>query len=174
MRPGGPNLGKTLEKLVPPGGLSLSLWPSNQTSRGPRESLVSWSGSPKTPAPAVRDSERYQPASGCEGGVQFKLPARSVSSPNRATNCYHPAHFVTHESGLGADEATMRVIVAVARSERELISARTKAALGAAKARGAGLGDDRGYRPRVRTCQRGSDPGAPPGRRARGAPSGSK
>ena len=47
----------------------------------------------------------------------------------------------------GADDLMMRVYAAMAQKERELISARTKAALGAAKARGAVLGGDRGYRP---------------------------
>jgi hypothetical protein len=47
----------------------------------------------------------------------------------------------------GADDLMMRVYAAMAHKERELISERTKAALGAAKARGARLGDDRGYRP---------------------------
>jgi hypothetical protein len=41
----------------------------------------------------------------------------------------------------------MRVYAAMAQKERELISERTKAALAAAKARGARLGGDRGYRP---------------------------
>jgi DNA invertase Pin-like site-specific DNA recombinase len=47
----------------------------------------------------------------------------------------------------GADDLIMRVYAAMAQKERELISQRTKAALGAAKARGARLGGDRGYRP---------------------------
>jgi DNA invertase Pin-like site-specific DNA recombinase len=46
----------------------------------------------------------------------------------------------------GADDLMMRVYAAMAQKERELISARTKAALGAAKARGARRGGDRGYR----------------------------
>jgi len=47
----------------------------------------------------------------------------------------------------GADGLMMRIYAAMAQKERELISARTKAALAAAKARGAVLGGDRGYRP---------------------------
>ncbi len=47
----------------------------------------------------------------------------------------------------GADDLMMRIYAAMAQKERELISARTKAALAAAKARGAALGGDRGYRP---------------------------
>src|ERR1700733_10097997 len=63
----------------------------------------------------------------------------------------------------GADDLMMRVYAAMAQNERELISERTKAALGAAKARGARLGGDRGYRP-----SRGPDSGAAAGAR-RGA-----
>ena len=44
-----------------------------------------------------------------------------------------------------ADDLMMRIYAAMAQKERELISARTKAALAAAKARGAVLGGDRGY-----------------------------
>ncbi|MDB5318333.1 MAG: resolvase [Rhodospirillales bacterium] len=47
----------------------------------------------------------------------------------------------------GADDLMMRIYAAMAQKERELIGARTKAALGAAKARGVALGGDRGYRP---------------------------
>jgi len=47
----------------------------------------------------------------------------------------------------GDDDLMMRIYAAMAQKERELISARTKAALAAAKARGAVLGGDRGYRP---------------------------
>ena len=43
----------------------------------------------------------------------------------------------------------MRIYAAMAQKERELISERTRAALGAAKAGGARLGCDRGYRPSV-------------------------
>ena len=44
----------------------------------------------------------------------------------------------------GADDLMMRIYAAMAQKERELISARTKAALAAAKARGTALGGDRG------------------------------
>jgi DNA invertase Pin-like site-specific DNA recombinase len=44
----------------------------------------------------------------------------------------------------GADDLMMRVYAAMAQRERELISERTKAALAAARARGAVLGGDRG------------------------------
>jgi DNA invertase Pin-like site-specific DNA recombinase len=47
----------------------------------------------------------------------------------------------------GADDLMMRVYAAMAQKERELISARTRAALAAAKAQGRALGGDRGYRP---------------------------
>ncbi|WP_421989945.1 recombinase family protein [Roseococcus sp.] len=47
----------------------------------------------------------------------------------------------------GADDLMMRIYAAMAQRERELISARTKAALAAAKARGIVLGGDRGWRP---------------------------
>ena len=46
----------------------------------------------------------------------------------------------------GADELTMRVYAAMAQKQRELISERSRVALGAAKARGVRLGGDRGYR----------------------------
>lgn len=49
----------------------------------------------------------------------------------------------------GADDLMMRIYAAMAQKERELISERTRAALGAAKARGRVLGGDRGYRPTV-------------------------
>ena len=52
----------------------------------------------------------------------------------------------------GADDLMMRVYAAMAQKERELISERTRAALAAAKARGAVLGGDRGYRPTVGPC----------------------
>lgn len=52
----------------------------------------------------------------------------------------------------GADDLMMRVYAAMAQKERELISERTRAALSAAKARGAVLGGDRGYRPSVPPC----------------------
>jgi DNA invertase Pin-like site-specific DNA recombinase len=47
----------------------------------------------------------------------------------------------------GADDLMLRIYAAMAQKERELISARTKAALAAAKARGKVLGGDRGWRP---------------------------
>lgn len=47
----------------------------------------------------------------------------------------------------GADDLMMRIYAAMAQKERELISERTRAALAAARARGAHLGGDRGYRP---------------------------
>ena len=52
----------------------------------------------------------------------------------------------------GADDLMMRVYAATAQKERELISERTRAALAAAKARGAVLGGDRGYRPTAAPC----------------------
>ncbi|MBI0539754.1 recombinase family protein, partial [Roseomonas sp. KE2513] len=45
----------------------------------------------------------------------------------------------------GADDLMMRVYAAMAQKERELISERTRAALAAARARGAVLGGDRGW-----------------------------
>ena len=52
----------------------------------------------------------------------------------------------------GANDLMMRVYAAMAQKERELISERTRAALVAAKARGAVLGGDRGYRPSAPPC----------------------
>src|SRR3954467_12956557 len=51
-----------------------------------------------------------------------------------------------------ADDLMIRVYAAMAQKERELISERTRAALAAAKARGAVLGGDRGYRPSAGPC----------------------
>ena len=53
---------------------------------------------------------------------------------------------------LGADDLMMRVYAAMAQKERELISERTRAALAAARVRGAALGGDRGWRPAVPPC----------------------
>jgi DNA invertase Pin-like site-specific DNA recombinase len=52
----------------------------------------------------------------------------------------------------GADDLMMRVYAAMAQKERELISERTRAALAAARARGAVLGGDRGWRPPRPPC----------------------
>jgi DNA invertase Pin-like site-specific DNA recombinase len=64
----------------------------------------------------------------------------------------------------GADDLMMRVYAAMAQKERELISERTKAALAAAKARGARLGGDRGHSPMA-----GPDSGAAVVRARRGS-----
>jgi DNA invertase Pin-like site-specific DNA recombinase len=47
----------------------------------------------------------------------------------------------------GADDLMLRIYAAKAQRERELIGARTRAALAAARARGVALGGDRGHRP---------------------------
>ena len=52
----------------------------------------------------------------------------------------------------GADDLMMRVYAAMAQKERELISERTRAALAVARARGAVLGGDRGWRPPSPPC----------------------
>ena len=52
----------------------------------------------------------------------------------------------------GADDLMMRVYAAMVQKERELISERTRAALKAAKVRGAVLGEDRGWRPPKPPC----------------------
>ncbi|MFH5927340.1 recombinase family protein [Roseomonas sp. SXEYE001] len=52
----------------------------------------------------------------------------------------------------GADDLMMRVYAAMAQKEREIISERTRAALAAARARGAVLGGDRGWRPSKPPC----------------------
>ena len=51
-----------------------------------------------------------------------------------------------------AEDLMMRVYASMAQKERELISERTRAALAAARARGAVLGGDRGWRPAVPPC----------------------
>jgi DNA invertase Pin-like site-specific DNA recombinase len=70
----------------------------------------------------------------------------------------------------GADDLMMRIYAAMAQKERELISERTRAALGAAKARGMALGGDRGYRPVSWPRQRHGGRGATGDGRAGGAP----
>lgn len=55
--------------------------------------------------------------------------------------------FIVTELGVDADPFMLHIYAALAEKERRLISARTKAALTAAKARGVKLGGDRGYRP---------------------------
>jgi DNA invertase Pin-like site-specific DNA recombinase len=55
--------------------------------------------------------------------------------------------FIVTELGADADPFMLHIYAALAEKERKLISARTKAALAAAKARGKTLGGDRGYRP---------------------------
>ncbi|MFC0386875.1 recombinase family protein [Muricoccus vinaceus] len=52
----------------------------------------------------------------------------------------------------GADDLMMRVYAAMAQKERELISERTRVALAAARARGAVLGGNRGWRPPTPPC----------------------
>ena len=62
------------------------------------------------------------------------------------------AQFVEEGEQLLVADLMMRVYAAMAQKERELISERTRAALAAAKARGAVLGGDRGYRPSAGPC----------------------
>ncbi|WP_255531736.1 recombinase family protein [Roseomonas sp. KE2513] len=52
----------------------------------------------------------------------------------------------------GADDLMVRVYAAMAQKDREFISERTRAALAAARARGAVLGGDRGWRPPAPPC----------------------
>jgi DNA invertase Pin-like site-specific DNA recombinase len=61
----------------------------------------------------------------------------------------------------GADELMLRIYAAMAQKERELISARTRAALATAKARGTVLGGDRGWRPMQWPDAGLRQPGAP-------------
>ena len=60
-----------------------------------------------------------------------------------------------------ADELMLRIYAAMAQRERELISARTRAALATAKARGTVLGGDRGWRPMQWPDAGLRQPGAP-------------
>jgi DNA invertase Pin-like site-specific DNA recombinase len=55
--------------------------------------------------------------------------------------------FVVCDLGSNADPFMLHIYAALAEQERRMISARTKVALAAAKARGVKLGGDRGYRP---------------------------
>lgn len=55
--------------------------------------------------------------------------------------------FIVCDLGPNADPFMLHIYAALAEQERRMISARTKAALAAAKARGVKLGGDRGYRP---------------------------
>jgi DNA invertase Pin-like site-specific DNA recombinase len=55
--------------------------------------------------------------------------------------------FIVADLGPNADPFMLHIYAALAEQERRMISARTKVALSAAKARGVKLGGDRGYRP---------------------------
>src|SRR3954462_4573193 len=71
----------------------------------------------------------------------------------------------------GADDLMMRIYATMAQKERELISERTKAALRAAKARGAVLGGE-GLPAAGGPQRHSSGAGAAPGSRAGGIPAG--
>lgn len=132
MRIGGtntpPEAGSTGSR-PPSRATAASAWKPSRPACGGSSPLRAGRWSPGSPtSPTARTT-----TAGLPGGAGPLPPTRRYS--NRAADMP------------GADDLMMRIYAAMAQKEREPISERTKAALAAARVRGAVLGGDRGYPP---------------------------